>query len=511
MKIKRLGRALPALLLLALASPLAAVRTVRGGSTHEPVSMDPARVWDDTSSFYVANIFDTLVRLDPRTLGIEPSLATRWENGDNGRSWTFHLRRNVRFHDGTTFDADAVVFSFQRQMDPANARRKEEFPLFHEILNFLKEVRKLDAYQVRFTLSEPFFPFLPSLTADCAAIVSPAAVKKSGAAFARRPVGTGPFKLRSWQRNKRLVLEANPDYWRGRPVIDEFIDIIEPQAELLGKHFEEGRIDMLSTYSISKMASYRKQDWVHICSKPLFSVTYLVLNAARPLLRSRNLRRALSHAWDPRALKLVFQDHVLPIHSLLPPGLAGDGGAVPPLAFSLARARELLKKEGWNAESQLEMLVRRDEGLFFQLLSMYARNLKQVGVKLKLTRLDPEEYLRRVTAGDYDLAYSSWIADFPDPDSMLYPLLSEKLQLQGFATAASSGRKDLLQRLIGARRESDAQKRLAAYREIDRAFVSDGLILPIYQAKSIILFNRKIGSIQPNSLGKLLLFDLQAP
>ncbi len=511
MNIKRLGRALPALLLLALAAPLPAVRTVRGGSVQEPVSLDPARAWDDTSSFYIANIFDTLVRLDPRTLGIEPSLATRWETGDAGRSWTFHLRRGVRFHDGSRFDADAVVFSFQRQMDPANTRRKEEFPLFHEIFNFLKEVRKLDPYRVRFTLSEPFFPFLPSLTADCAAIVSPAAVKRSGGAFARRPVGTGPFKLREWQKNKRLVLEANRDYWRGQPGIGEYIGIIEPQAELLGKHFEEGRIDLLSTYSISKMASYRKQDWVRISAEPLFSVTYAVLNSARPLLRSRNLRQALCHAWDPRALKLVYQDHVLPIHSLLPPGLAGEGGAAPPLDFSLARARELLSKEGWNAGSQLEMLVRSDEGLFFQVLSMYARNLKQAGVQLKLTRLAPEEYRRRIAGGDYDLAYSSWIADFPDPDSMLYPLLSEKLQLQGFATAASSGRQDLLQRLIGARRESDAQKRLAAYREIDRAFVGDGLVLPIYQAKSVILFNREIGSIQPNSLGKLLLFDLQAP
>ncbi len=511
MNIKRLGRALPALWLLTMAAPLAAVLTVRGGRTHEPVSLDPARAWDDTSSFYIANIYDTLVRLDPRTLGIEPSLATRWETGDGGRSWTFHLRRNVRFHDGTPFDADAVMFSFQRQMDPANSRRKEEFPLFYEIFNFLKEVRKLDAFQVRFILSEPFFPFLPSLTADCAAIVSPAAVKRSGAAFSRRPVGTGPFKLRSWQKDKRLVLEANSDYWRGRPGIGEYVDLIEPQAELLGKHFEEGRIDMLSTYSISRMASYRKQDWVRISAEPLFSVTYVVLNAARPQLRSLNLRRALCHAWDPRALKLVYQDHVLPIHSMLPPGLAGDGGAEPPLGFSLDRARELLKKEGWKPESQLEMLVRREEGLFFQVLSMYARNLKQVGMQLKLTRLEPDEYLRRVANGDYDLAYSSWIADFPDPDSMLYPLLSEKLQLQGFATAAGSGRQDLRRRLIGARRESDAQKRLAAYREIDRAFVGDGLILPIYQAKSVILFNRNIGSIQPNSLGKLLLFDLQAP
>lgn len=507
----RFGRALPALL-LCLAAPLAAASTVRGGSVAEPLTLDPARAWDDTSAFYVANLYDTLVRLDPRSLSIVPHLASRWQTSPDGLTWTFHLRRNVRFHDGTPFNADAVVFSFQRQMDPANPRRREEFPLFYEIFTLLAEVRRLDAQRVQFVLQEPFFPFLAALTSDCAAIVSPAAVRKYGADFARRPVGTGPYKLDSWLPGKRLVLAANPGYWRGRPQIDEYVDTIEPQAELLGKHFEEGRIDILTTYSISRMASYRKQDWVRISSEPLYSVTFLLINSSRPALRSRGVRRALAHAWDPRILKLVYQDHVLPIHSLLPPGLAPAGaGAKPPLDFSLDKARQLLKQEGWTAGRPLEMLVRRQEGLFFQVLSMYARNLKQAGVPLRLTRLEPDEYSRRVAANDYDLAYSSWIADYPDPDSMLYPMLSRELEQQGFATAASSQRRDLQERLVGARRESDPRKRLRTYLEIDRALVGDGLILPVYQPKRVILFNRKLGGIGPNPLGKLLLYDLQAP
>ena len=144
---------------------------------------------------------------------------------------------------------------------------------------------------MQFILSEPFFPFLATLTVDCAAIVSPTAVKKSGADFARQPVGTGPFKLDSWQRNKRLVLTANPDYWRGQPGIDEYIDTIEPQAEMLSKYFQDGMLDILSTYSISKMVTYRKQDWVQVIAVPLYSVTYVVLNSARPPLNARPCAR----------------------------------------------------------------------------------------------------------------------------------------------------------------------------------------------------------------------------
>ncbi|HUU06523.1 MAG TPA: ABC transporter substrate-binding protein [Patescibacteria group bacterium] len=509
MKIKMKALAALPLLILALAAPLAADRVIRSGSLVEPSAIDPAQVWDDTSSFYVCNIFDTLVQLNPQTMKIEPSLAVRWETSQDGCNWTFHLRHDVRFHDGTAFDADAVVFTFFRQMDPANPNRLQDYPLFKDIFTFLKTVRKIDPYQVQFILSEPFFPFLASLTVECAAIVSPTAVKKFGAEFAHNPVGTGPFKLKSWNKDKRLVLEANREYWRGRPAVDEYIDTIEPRSEMLNNYFKEGMLDILYSYSISKMVSYKKQDWVKVIATPYFSVTFAVLNAARPPLDRQAVRQALGHAWDPRALKLVFQDYTLPIHSLLPRGLMADEPTGPPIGFSLDRARALLKREGFDREIQLEMLLNKDDGLLFQLCSMYAKNLKQVGVKLKLTRLDTQAYEGRIARGDYDLAYSSWIADFPDPDSMLFPLLSEQLQKQGFANIAGAKRQDLRDLLTAARRERDAKKRQALYKNLNRTIIADGLVIPLFQDKRVIIFNRKLGNIQPNPLGKFFLYDLQ--
>jgi peptide/nickel transport system substrate-binding protein len=514
MKTRYIPLALLALLLLDLAVPLSggppeAARVLRSGSLSEPSSLDPACVWDDTSSFYVNNIFDTLVRLDPRTMKIEPSLASSWETSQDGRTWTFNLRRGVRFHDGTPCGAEAVAFSFFRQMDPANPDRRTAFPMFAEIFTHLTTVKKTGPYQVQFILSEPFFPFLASLTVECAAIVSPTAVKKLGAGFARHPVGTGPFKLNSWQKGKRLVLAANPDYWRGRPAIDEYVDIIEPQSEMLNKRFLDGALDILSTYSISKMVGYKKLDWVQVIAAPYLSVTYVVINSARLPLQRKGVRQALGHAWDPRTLKLVFQDYVLPIHSLLPRGLMEGEDEARPSGFSLAKARELLNKETGGAELQLEFLLLKDDGLIFQLLSIYAANLKQIGVKLKLTRLEPDVLAARIAAGDFDLAYSGWIADYPDPDSMLSPLLSEPLLKQGFANAATGKRQDLIEKLILARRERNAGQRHAIYRAIDRILIGDGLVIPLYQDKRVIIFNRRVENIRPNPLGKLYLFDLK--
>jgi peptide/nickel transport system substrate-binding protein len=482
---------------------------LRAGSPREPVSLDPAQIWDDTSSFYACNIFDTLVLLDGRTLQLKPWLALRWQTSADGRTWTFDLRRGVRFHDGTPFDAEAVVFSFFRQMDPANPRRKTEFPMFAEIFTGLKEVRKSGPYQVQFVLSEPFFPFLASLTVECAAIVSPAAVRKHGAHFARQPVGTGPFRLDSWQKDKRLVLKANREYWAGRPDIDEYISLFEPRAEMLAKHFQDGLLDIITSYSISKTASYRKQDWIQVIAEPYLSVTFMVLNPTRPALKSRAVRQALCHAWDPRTLTLLFQDFVLPVHTLLPPPLVGGGAPEPRLPFSLARAQALLRQEGGGGEIQLECLLPKDDGLIFQLFSLYAKNLKQAGVKLKLTRLEPDAYAGRIAAGDFDLTFSGWVADYPDPDSMLFPLLSPQLLKQGFANLAVGRHPDLEERLARARRERDGGVRQSLYREIDRIILSEGLALPLYQDKRVLICNRKPSRILPNPLGRLFLFDVK--
>ncbi len=199
---------------------------------------------------------------------------------------------------------------------------------------------------------------------------------------------------------------------------------------------------------------------------------------------------------------------MLPIGTLLPKGLLPDDPQAKALEFSLSKARALLKKEGMDRELQLEMLLPRDDGLLFQLFSLYGNNLKQLGIKLKLTRLDEPTLAARIVRGDYDLAYSSWIADYPDPDSMIFPLLSAQLQKQGFANIAGARRSDLDNLLIAARREGDVKKRQDLYRRIDRTVIADGLIIPLYQDKRVIIFNKKIGRLQPSPLGKLFLFDL---
>jgi len=222
------------------------------------------------------------------------------------------------------------------------------------------------------------------------------------------------------------------------------------------------------------------------------------------------VRLALSHAWNPQALRLIFQDYVLPTRSLLPQGLMADEPGKPVIEFSPDKAKALMRQVGSGRGIRLEMVLHKEDWLLFQLFSLYAKNLKRIGIQLTLTRLERSDFARKITRGDYDLAHSGWIADYPDPDSMLHPLLSEALQREGYPNLFPCQKQDFQKRLTLARQEGDATKRQDMYRAIDRAMIGEGLIIPLYQDKRVIIFNPMIGLIRPNPMGKICLFDIQA-
>ena len=182
----------------------------------------------DGESFKVCNnIYDTLVQYKDESTELEPALATSWESSEDGRIWTFHLRQGVTFHDGTPFNAEAVLFSLNRQHEGTHP--------FHEVggvynywidtglAEIVDKIVGIDEFTVQIHLKTAYAPFLYTLTIHAFSIVSPTALQKWGEDFTSNPVGTGPFKFVRWDRNDKIVLEANDAYWGGRPPLDRII------------------------------------------------------------------------------------------------------------------------------------------------------------------------------------------------------------------------------------------------------------------------------------------------
>ncbi len=504
----RVGLAWTVLLLLATPFLAARPRVIVAGHPSQPTSLDPGQAFDTDSSFVTYNVFDTLVRLDPLTFRIEPSLATSWRIENRGLVWVFQLRAGVTFHDGSPCDADAVVFSFQRQLKPKFRHRYYPFPMFAELFPYLKEVRKRGEMEVAFTLSEPHPPFLAALTVENAAIVSPTAVIRYRQDFSRHPVGTGPYQFKEWISGKRLVLVSNPAYWRGRPAIEEYTAIFQPDTQQLEHLFKQEKIDLMLSFSISRMAGLRSLSWVGVEFTPLLTCHFLALNMKRPWIRDVNVRRALNYLWDPRFLSYVFQDYVIPHSSFFPPKLIGLQKVEAGYSYSPEKARQCLAAAGIRQEIRLEFLLPEDGGLMIDLVKLYAHNLKKGGIQLDVRRVSKTEYDRRFQRGEYDLTYSGWIADYPDADNFATPFFSATLEAEGFANFASAPPGPIHELVKKARVEANGGERNRLYREINRRVLAEALFVPLYQDSSVILYNRKIGRLVGNPLGKLSLFDI---
>ena len=202
-------------------------RVAKGGATSDrlvvarptdAVSLDPARTSDIESLEVAEQVYGRLVRFSAGRLEPEADLATSWTVSSDGTIWTFDLRPNVRFHDGTPFDADAVVFSFERQIVPEHPAHEADF-VWTRAYHNIRHVRAAGPLRVQFEIDRPYAPFLANLAMGPAAIVSPTAVRKWKREFGRHPVGAGPYRFVEWIPGDRITLERNPDYWdeRARP------------------------------------------------------------------------------------------------------------------------------------------------------------------------------------------------------------------------------------------------------------------------------------------------------
>ncbi len=496
------------LIVLLITIPIAAgkERVIRSGNRGGPTTLDPAEAWDNTSSVYLANIFNRLVELEPGTLKIKPSLALAWDSDKEGKVWTFRLRRGVKFHDGTPFDADAVVFTFERQME--EKYKYGEFVLFKEIFPFLKGIKKVGKYKVQFILKEPFFPFPATLSVSCTSIVSPAALKRMKEKFRLKPVGTGPYRVKEWKKGKKIVLESFNGYWKGKPGIDKYITIIEPNMDKLFELFRKQKIDVLTSFSISKMVIFKGYEWVGYSYSSSLSTSYIAFNMKNRYLKKTGVRKAINYLWNKDILKLVYQNHVKPLCSLFPQGMSGYDCDLDKYPLSVEKARKLLNKEGLQKGFQLSFLLHRDTDLHLPIVNIFSKNLKKVGIRLKVVIVDMNEYFSRVSKGDYDLTFSSWIADYPDPFSIISPLFSKKIQSEGLANFSTGKNIDILKMIEKARTIKDPVKRGRYYIKLNNLVVERALLIPLYQDINLILYNKKLGKIKLDSLGMIDLFLL---
>ena len=478
----------------------------RGGDS---VGLDPA-LEEDGESFKVCdNIYDTLVEYKDGSTELEPGLAKSWESSEDGLTWTFHLREGVTFHDGTPFNAEAVLFSLNRQHDETHPFHNVGGSYIYWIATGLAEIvdtiTAVDEFTVQIRLKTAYAPFIYTIAITPFSIVSPTAVQKWGDAFSNNPVGTGPFKFVQWDRQDKVVLAANDAYWGGRPMLDRVIFRSIPDNSVRLIELQQGSLHAMEFPNPDDLQQIRDDATLELLSQPGMSIGYLAMNMDKPPFDNLKVRLAINHAINkPVIIEHLYQGLGIPAKNPIPPTLWSYDDSIEAYAYNPELAKQLLTEAGYpdGFETTLWALpVPRpyipDGRALAEVLQSELRN---IGIETKIVTFDWGTYLEKTKNGEHDIAMLGWSADLGDPDNFLYFLLS-KSSAEKPAGNIAFYRSDEMQNVLEqARATTDREKRVSLYQEAQQIFHKDVPWVPLAHAKQILVINKKVKNLKLHPL-----------
>jgi ABC-type transport system substrate-binding protein len=405
------------------------------GRGADSVGLDPAVVTDGESFRVTRNVYESLLDYKRDSTELVPGLAVSWEPSADGLEWKFALRPHIKFHDGTPFNAEAVVFNFERWMFEPHPYHKGVFEywksMFGGFPGFVRSVKAIDELSVAFVLDRPMAPFLANLAMPMFGIASPTAIKKHADDYFKNPVGTGPYRFKEWRKDDRIVLERNPDYWGEKALLDRVIfrSIVDNSARLL--ELQSGSIDLMEFLNPDDIATVKNDAQLQLILRPSLNVGYLWWNVEKEPFGKLEVRRAIAHALNKRVIvEKLFSGIGVPAKNMLPPSLWGYNDAVIDYEYDPAKARTYLTKAGLPDGFKTTLWAMPNPRPYMpqptKIAEAIQADLKAVGIDADIVTMDWATYLAKTRDGEQDLYMLGWTGDNGDPDNFLYWFFGQK-------------------------------------------------------------------------------------
>jgi len=449
------------------------------GQIAEPKSLDPAAVTAVNDFRILVNLYDGLVRFQDGTLEVEPSLASDWEISEDGTEYTFTLREDVTFHDGTPFDAEAVKFNFDRMLDEDHPYHDTgPFPLAF-FFSAIQETEVVDDTTVRLHLDEPYAPLLSNLAYPTGLMVSPAAVAEHGEDFGRNPVGTGAFRFAEWDSNTRVVVEKNPDYWNGAPPLEAVVFRPITDGNTRVTEMLAGGLDLMVEVPPDSLGVFREDPAFTVYEQAGPHLWFLILNTREAPFDDKRARQAVNYAID----KIALVDNVLS-------GTATVATGPIPAAFEWAyneelepypydpdKARELLREAGAEGAEITFYVTEGGSGMLdpIPMGTAIQADLEAVGLDVSIETYEWNTFLGLVNPGlegKADMAQMAWMTN--DPDTLPFlALRSEAMPDAGGFNSGYYSNPEVDALLEQARRGTDQSERARLYREMQAIVFED--------------------------------------
>ncbi len=455
-------------------------------------------------------IFDGLVSFD-QTLAITPSLAQFWRASRDGLTWTFTLRKGVRFHHGRELTADDVVYSLARILDPrlkstaadlfTNVRGAPEFQRGEA--SRVTGLTALDRYTVQVSLTEASVPFVSLLAIGQAKIVPRDLAERDPAGFGVKPVGTGPFRFERWERGREIVLAANPDYFDGPPRLSRLVYRIFPGGELdqMYQEFTKGQLEDTQPPARDYRRAITGGRHVYV-RRPMFSVRFYGFNTRIKPLDDWRVRQAVVAAVDRTAIidEAHLGKHTV-ARGIVPPGTLGFNPALVAPGYDPGRARTLLAEAGYpggRGLPKIEIWSSVTNAAIQHEHELIRRELAAVGIQADFKYLtDWPAFSKALSEGRLPVFLYAWYADVPDPDNFLTKLFHSRSprNYPGYRN------RDVDMLLEAASASPDPQRRVELFRRAEQVVVDDAVILPVWHYTYERLFQPWVRSVEVNGLG----------
>ena len=474
----------------------------RGGDS---VALDPGIVTDGESFKVTQNLFETLLNFGEQDTTIKPGLAKDWEVSDDGLTYTFELEEGVKFHDGTDFNAEAVIENVNRW----KAGNKEQFYYFNSMfkaegVDIITDVKADGDYTVIFTLSRPQAPFLKNLAMSPFGIASPTAFEKDGDKFGQNPVGTGPFKFVEWRPNETITIEKFEDYWQeGLPKLDRVIFQVFQDNTARLNALIAGEIDLADGINPSDGKTVEGNSALQLIERPSMNIGYLGLTNTRPPFDNKLVRQAVNYAIDKQAIvDAFFEGRAQVAANPMPPSISGYNEDIDPYPFDPEKAKALLAEAGYDGK-EIELWAMPVARPYMpdaaKVAEVIKKNLEDVGIPSKIVTFEWATYLEKAKNGEADAFMLGWTGDNGDADNFIYTLLDkDNIGSNNYAYYSNDEVHDLL---IAAQSETDEAKRNDLYKKAQEIIHEEAPWVPLAHSTPLLAAKAGVEGFKPHPTG----------
>ena len=481
---------------------------IRVGSIGDASTLIPMLASDSASQSIISLVYNGLVRYN-KNLEVEGDLAERWDISDDGKTITFYLRKNVKWHDGKPFTAHDVMFTYKVMVDPKTPTA------YAGDFQQVKKAEVLDDYTFRVQYEQPFAPALISwsmamvprhLLEGQDIVTSP---------LGRHPIGTGPYRFVKWTTGQEIILEDNPDYYEGKPYISEYNDRIIPDPATMFLELKSGGIDWMGLTPIQYKRQTTGKEFNENFNKykyVSFGYTYLGYNLLSPLFQDKRVRQALTYAINKQS---IIEGVLLGLGVVATSPYKPDSWVYNPnvkkYPYNPDEAKELLKEAGWEDSDGDSILDKDGRPFSFTILTNQGNtqrtsagviiqdNLKKVGIEVKVRVVEWAAFLKEfINKKNFEAVILGWsVPQDPDLYDVWHSTKTKETELNFI-----SYKNPEVDRLLNlARHTFDREKRKEYYYKLQDILAEEQPYTFLYVPDSLQCVNSRFYGIEPAPAG----------